>query len=127
MSSRVIYCAAVALTFVLACDELNEDFIERPSPVVSQSVTSRTPTSVIFKATAVWGNSCGRFSSATVFQIDSTYYIRVFGQEPRDAVCLTVMTTFDGMIAMSGIIPRRYTFKFWQSDTTSLDTTIVFP
>lgn len=118
-----------SLLFFLSCSLLNDqdEIVERPSAVVSQSVTTKSSSSVSFLTRASWGNSCGSFSRAEVNRVDTVVYIKIYGKEPKGATCLTVMITFEAPVTVSIPSTRTYTFKFWQSDSSSKDTTFAVP
>lgn len=127
MSRMNIYRLVILAGCLLSCEEPEKDYIERRSPVGSFTVIDRSSSGVTFDAEAWWENSCGKFSRATVDRFDSVYVIQVFGREPNNSTCLAAMTPFHAGISLSGIVPGRYIFKFWRSDSTTIDTTFVFP
>ncbi len=114
-----------SLVFVFSCSLLTDtgEFDEHLTNVLSQSVTSKSASSVSFLTRGGWGNSCGTFSRAEVNRADSVVFVKVYGKQPKDATCLTVMTSFLAPVTIN--LPSRstYTFKFWSSDSTSIDTT----
>lgn len=120
------------VTFVLGCAQSNEtndnnDMEEHLSSVVRQSVTAKTTSSVSFLTRASWGSSCGSFSRSEVVITDTIVLIKVYGKQPKDAVCLAVMITFEAPVTVNIPLARTYTFKLWQSDSSSIDTTFSVP
>jgi hypothetical protein len=126
----------VALTTVLgSCKDyegLIEDgpgevsYFEEPSPVVSQKVTEKLPLMCSFMVRATWQTNCGRFSRVQLTTTGYVYSIKVFGVQINDTTCLAVPIIFDAEFGIGLDKPGIYTFKFWRSDSTSLDTTIAF-
>jgi len=101
----------------------DDQYTERVSPVESIRMASKGASRVTFTAYASWGSSCGSYSRAEVGTTDSAFTIKIYGKEPKNAVCLAVMTTFEAPVTVFLPSPGAYTFKFWRSDSTSLDTT----
>lgn len=121
ITSILLYCFVI-----LSCDTVEQNIYKHKSPVVSFQVTSKKDHEISFMTQASWPNGCGTFSNAAVYKSDSNYKIVVYGQQEADAVCTTAFIEFDAPVNIS--ISRRgtYSFHFWQSDTTYLDTTITF-
>lgn len=124
ISPSLFFCSFVLLTLFVACDlgDTNDEKLVLPSYVHSLIVTSRAPA---FVAKASWHNGCGRFERADISRKDSIYSIRIFGSQKKNAVCTQAPIEYDAPASFSPILERgTYTFKFWRSDTTSLDTTL---
>ena len=127
MKTIFMFFSLLVFTFFLSCSKsTDEGEIDWVSPVVNQTVTTKTSSSVAFITKASWGNSCGRFSRSVVTKSDSIYSIKIFGKQPNNSVCATVMITFDAPVAVNITSSGSYTFKFWKSDSTSIDTTLIF-
>jgi len=96
------------------------------SPVLSISSLTKTTNKVSFVAKASWHNGCGSFSHFTSTKADSTFYITVYGKQPLNATCTMAFIEYNAPveIVINGL--GKYSFKFWQSDTTSVDTTLTF-
>ncbi len=127
MRSLLLYSNIVATAILFGCSNSTDegDYIEWATPVVSQEVKSKTSSLVSFTARASWGSSCGGFSRAVVAKTDSVYSIKVFGRQPKNAVCLAVMISFEAPVTINIPSPGTYSFKFWRSDSTTIDTTFI--
>ena len=125
MKTIIFYLSVSILIALGSCSSSSDqgDYFERATPVLTQTVTAKTSTIVSFLARATWGSSCGSFSRSEVARTDSVYFIKVFGRQPKDAVCLTVVISFEAPITVNIPSPGTYSFKFWKSDSTSKDTT----
>ena len=103
----------------------NGEMLTLPSPVVSVTVSQKSTTQISFLAKASWHNGCGRFAYFDSTRTGFTYSIKVFGTQPKNAVCTQAFIQFDAPVAIKIPVSGSYTFRFWRSDTTSLDTTLV--
>lgn len=106
-------------------DKADSEYMEAPSPVLSQNVATKGGASVTFMLKASWGSSCGSFSRAEVGRSGSEYTIKIYGRQLKSAVCLTVMSSYDVPLTIDLPSPGAYRFKFWQSDTSNIDTMFV--
>lgn len=109
----------------LSCDNLveNETTKRKASTLIVEKVSTNS-NSISLTAIAEWGSSCGSFSHLVVSQNNKDISITVYGKEPIDAVCLAVMSSFAAPVEIIVDSPGKYNFHFWQTDSTSLDTTI---
>jgi hypothetical protein len=80
---------------------------------------------VTFDIKAGWGNSCGRFHHADVVISDRSYYVKVYGFQKREAICATVNIQYDATIMIDVHDFGEYTFKFLESDSATIDTTVI--
>jgi hypothetical protein len=124
---RIRGCMAVLLMggIGLSCSE--DEYIVTLVPVSSISTLAKTGTGIHFAVKALGGSSCTGFSHFDVTTEESVRSIRIFSKRNKEDVCAAVITEFDaaGSIDISG--GGTYTLRFWQTDTTSLDSIIVFP
>lgn len=104
---------------------ISDDIVAR-APVLSVSVSSKSNSHVQFTAVASWHNGCGSFSHFTAVLKDSDFLITVFGKQPKDAFCTQAFIEFDAPVEITVPQSGTYRFSFWQSDSTSVDTTITF-
>jgi hypothetical protein len=105
----------------------SDEMVVEPSPVVKVEITEKSASRIRFLAKASWPNGCGSFSHVETRQNASDYSIKVFGKQPRDAICPQVIITFDAPVDFSISQAGSFTFRFWQSDLATLDTVITFP
>lgn len=131
MNSSFAVMIAAALIILGSCSHATDangndnGTIEKASSVISQSIAVKGGSSVTFTLRASWPNSCGQFSHADVGQAGSLYSIKIFGKQPADAVCAQVLSSFTTSLTIELPAPGAYRFRFWQSDTTNIDTTFV--
>ena len=124
MKTKIIIFSSILFSLVfLSCQ--NDEIISK-SPVVSVSILSTTNSKVWFSTKASWHNGCGSFSHFTSTKTDTIFNITVFGKEPKDAICTAAFIEFDAPVDIPVEESGRFTFRFWQSDSTTVDTTITF-
>jgi hypothetical protein len=111
--------------FYISCSptDTGHEFLTLRSSVGSATVTSQSTSQVTFVAKASWHNGCGRFAHADIAQNASSFFITVYGTQPKDAVCTQAFIQFDAPVIVQIPSAGTYTFKFWQTDSTSYDTT----
>ena len=123
-------CIFILSIMYLSCDSSTEDnlieIVTAKSPVYSFTVISKTSNRVSFNAKASWHNGCGRFSRFTSSIKDSSFLITVYGGQVKDAMCTQAFIQFDAPIDIDITKSGKYSFKFWSSDSTTVDTVITF-
>lgn len=110
----------------LSCQDPEESprMITAKSPVTSIVDVTRTGSIVTAWVWASWPNGCGRYSHYEIFSADSVRVITVYGQQPEGAVCTQGFIKYLTGISVPNLPPGSYTFRFWQRDSTTVDTTI---
>ena len=79
---------------------------------------------ITFDIKAGWGNSCGRFHHADVVKSDQSYYVKVYGFQTREAICLDVNIQYGATIMIDVHDLGEYTFHFLVTDSATIDTTV---
>jgi len=96
----------------------------RPYSVLDiESGERRTP--IVFRLSSSLNTPCNEFSHSDIVQNYHDILVRFFQREEKDIHCTQVGV--DTVITW-GYIPLsagQYRFHFWQSDSTSLDTTVL--
>ena len=110
----------------MGCNILDDKYIVNLSPVNSIEISNKTTNSISFIAHATWYNGCGLVDHSEVVKNGSIYSIKVYGKQKNDATCTQALITIDAVVDIKNISAGAYSFSFWKTDTTSIDTTIIF-
>jgi hypothetical protein len=116
----------LSIFILCGCDILDDQYIIKLSPVGTIDIANKSPNSILFIAHASWPNGCGSVDHSEVVKNGSNYSIKVYGKQEKDAICTQAFITIDALVNIQNISAGTYSFSFWQSDTTSVDTTIIF-
>lgn len=125
--SKYIWGIVVLLSslFFVSCEEERE--IIRRIASVDKIIGIEKTGNILFPVVwASWPNGCGRPSGNTIRQDGNTFYITMYGQQYSDEVCTQAFIRFTASAAIGGMSAGTYTFRFFQTDSTSLDTTITW-
>lgn len=98
-------------------------------PVDSIAVGQVNGSGAGFIARVGWRNACGEFSHNVITRDGNTFTVTVIGKEyisPATA-CAQVETSFSAPVSVPLPGPGTYTFRFWRTDSTTLDTTLTAP
>ena len=107
-----------------SCTNFEEDEIKRPIPVDSISVNNITNLSVDFTASIFCGSLCWKNTYFEKRISGSEVFIKTFAVLDGSSVCPAVCVDYQTPINISLISAGSYTFHFWRSDTSSIDTTL---
>lgn len=110
---------------VSACSILDDDELRRPIPVDSISVNS-TSLNAEFTAIIFCGSYCWKSTYFEKSISGSDVFIKTFAVSDGSSVCPDVCVEYQTPINISLPMSGNYTFHFWKSDTSSIDTTIAF-
>ena len=116
----------IAVLFVSACSVFEDDEIRRPFPVDSISVNSISNLTANFTAVSFCGSYCWKETYFEKSISGSDVFIKTFAVSDGSAVCPQVCVEHQTSIIISLPGSGSYTFHFWKSDTSSIDTTLVF-
>jgi hypothetical protein len=116
----------LTIYFISGCDIFEDEYIVKLSPVGTIDIANKSTNSIIFIAHASWPNGCGMVDHSEVVKNGTTYFIKVFGTQKKDAICTQALITIDALVNIKYIPIGTYSFSFWQSDTTFVDTTLIF-
>jgi hypothetical protein len=122
-----LFCFVSMLFFFCSFPNEKSENVIHVSPVTSINNVIVRQENITFNIRARWPNSGGNYSHSEINKLDSYYYIKIYGYEPSDAVCLPVLSSFECIVNIGIENSGKYHFSFWQSDTSSLDTTINVP
>ncbi len=94
--------------------------------VDSIEVISHAERSTRIAVTGNWRNTCGEVSRFESRRDGDDYLIRMYGEQPKGAVCGHAITPITGEWDVEPPEAGTYTFRFWQNEDASLDTTLTF-
>jgi hypothetical protein len=123
--NRSAFFMVLLLALFAACDfgQSDDEVVTLPSPVRFVRVTNDSALTLTLVAKASWHNGCGHFGRAEVTRNGLVYSIKVFGSQKKNAVCTQAFIEYDAPVSFM-LEAGTYTFKFWRSDTSSVDTTL---
>lgn len=110
---------------ISACSIFKDDEIRRPFPVDSISVNSVSNLKANFTAVSFCGSYCWKETYFEKSISGGDVFIKTFAVLDGSTVCPQVCVEYQTPIDISLPTSGSYTFHFWKSDTSSIDTTIV--
>lgn len=79
-----------------------------------------------FTVSSTFGDDCWEFSRFYIIPSGSDVYVTPYAKHlVKRLTCATVMTDVSGEGRFTPRVPGEYRFRFWQSDTLSLDYTVI--
>jgi hypothetical protein len=108
-----------------SCTIFEDDEITRQIPVDSISVNNISNLSVDFTASIFCGSMCWKNTYFEKRISGSDVFIKTFAVSDESSVCPAVCVDYQTTINISLISAGSYTFHFWRSDTSSIDTTLI--
>ena len=129
-TSSAVLVALVAFSLLLSgCSSVGDDTSETivdPVGIAKIDSVSQKDRSVWIRVRGSWPNGCGTFSRMKSSQDGRSYRIKMYGEQPRGAFCTTNFVPVFGEWETTVPEAGTYTFRFWQTDSTTLDTTLTF-
>lgn len=120
MKKIIILLSAIA---IYSCSVFEENKINHPIPVDSISVKN-TSLNAEFTAIILCGSYCWENTYFEKSISGSDVFIKTFAVSDGSAVCPQVCVEYQTPINISLPMSGNYTFHFWKTDTSSIDTTI---
>ncbi|HRN27943.1 MAG: hypothetical protein IT276_05230 [Ignavibacteriaceae bacterium] len=118
--------AFLLTALISACSIFDDgDELRRPIPVDSISVNS-TSLNAEFTATIFCGSYCWKSTYFEKSISGGDVFIKTFAVSDGSSVCPDVCVEYQTPINVPLPMSGNYTFHFWRSDTSSIDTTIAF-
>ena len=108
-----------------SCTIFEDDEIKRPIPIDSISVNNISNLSVDFTASIFCGSMCWKHTYFEKRISGSDVFIKTFAVSDRSSVCPAVCVDYQTPINISLQSTGSYTFHFWKSDTSSIDTALL--
>lgn len=119
-----IFLIILMTTILSSCSLFEEDDITRQIPVDSISVNSTSGLRGNFTALIACGSMCWKETYFEGSVSDDDVFIKTFAVTDGSAVCPAVCVETEIPISIKLQVPGSYTFHFWKSDSTSIDTTL---
>jgi hypothetical protein len=114
------------LSIILSsCNIFVDGEIKRLIPVVSISVNNILNLPVDFTASIFCGSMCWKHTYFEKRISGSDVFIKTFAVSDRSSVCPAVCIDYQTPINISLQSTGSYTFHFWKSDTSSIDTALL--
>lgn len=79
---------------------------------------------ILFELDSAFNSPCNEYSHAELKQNANDIYVKFYQRRDKSTICATVMVPTQISWSYTPLMPGDYRFHFWQSDTTSLDTTV---
>jgi hypothetical protein len=102
-----------------------EDDITSPIPVDSISVNNTSSLTADFTATIYCGSYCWKKTYFEKSISGNNVFIKTFAISEGSSVCPAVCVEYQIPINIDLQTSGSYTFHFWKSDSTSIDTTLI--
>jgi len=109
---------------ISSCSVFEEDDITRTIPVDSVFVNNTSNLTAEFTAKIYCGSYCWKNTCFEKSIDGNNVFIKTFAVTDGSAVCPAVCVETEIPISILLMIPGSYTFHFWKSDSTSIDTTL---
>jgi len=120
------YLAFLFLTALLSsCSGFEEDEIIYTMPVDSISVKSISNLTIAFTASNFCGSLCWERTYFEKRIKGTEIFIKTFAVETPSGVCPDVCVYTETPVIITLLFAGSYTFHFWKSDTSSIDTTLI--
>lgn len=108
-----------------SCSVFEEEDITRPIPVDSISVNSTSNLTADFTATIFCGSYCWKNTYFEKSINGNNVFIKTFAVSEESSVCPDVCVEYQTPINIALPASGSYTFHFWKSNTSSIDTTLI--
>lgn len=120
-----IFSILLLVTTLSACSLFEEDDITRQIQVDSISVNNISNLTAEFTAIIYCGSYCWKNTYFEKSINGNNVFIKTFAVSDGSAVCPAVCVETEIPISIKLLVPGSYTFHFWKSDTSSIDTTLI--
>ncbi|MBE0551451.1 MAG: hypothetical protein IH619_03640 [Ignavibacterium sp.] len=113
------------LLVLSSCSVFEEDDITRPIPVDSVFVNNSSNLTAEFTAKIYCGSYCWKNTYFEKSILGNNVFIKTFAVSEGSSVCPAVCVEYQTLINIVLPASGSYTFHFWKSDSTSIDTTLI--
>lgn len=108
-----------------SCTMFEEDEIIHPIPTDSISVNNTSNLTADITATIFCGSYCWKNTYFEKNINGNNVFIKTFVVSDESTVCPAVCIEYQTPISITLPVSGSYTFHFWRSDTSSIDTTLI--
>ncbi len=116
----------ILLTTILSsCSVFEDDDIIRPVPMDSVFVNNTSNLTADFTAKIYCGSYCWKKTYFEKSINSNNVFIKTFAVLDESSVCPAVCVEYQIPINITLPVSGSYTFHFWKSDTSSIDTTLI--
>lgn len=124
----IIACFLTAVSALSGCSIFGDGTDWIYSPMYPDSLTisgsMRVNDSILFELDSFLSTPCDEYSHAELKRDANDIYVRFYQRRDKSTMCITVIVPTQISWSYTPLMPGDYRFHFWQSDTTSLDTTV---
>lgn len=113
------------ITILSSCSVFEEDDIIQPIPIDSVFVNNTSNLTAEFIAKIYCGSYCWKNTYYEKSINGNNVFIKTFVISDGSSVCPAVCVEYQIPINIVLSVSGSYTFHFWKSDTSSIDTTII--
>lgn len=128
MNKIIPLASIVFLTFNNSClfEPDEKEYIQGPFCVDSVKVTQIEDRNVTFECIGWTGDPCWEHDHTEIDCQNPDYFVQIFVKRDKSLICPQVISKMTIPVSITVGQDTSYTFHFWQTDSTSLDTTITF-
>lgn len=120
-----IFSILLLVTTLSACSLFEEDDITRPVSIDLIIVNNNAGLRCNFTAIPNCGSMCWKDTYDKSIISGQDVYIKAFSVSDGSASCSDACVETEIPISIQLKVPGSYTFHFWKSDTSSIDTTLI--
>jgi len=121
---KVLVFLVFSVIFFSCDNAVESNYSEPKAGIIRVENVTIESNKILLTAIASWSNGCGKYSHYTASLTDNDIAVTVYGQNPTESACPTVMIEFEAPIEVVIDGTGEYNFSFWQTDSTTFDTTI---
>jgi hypothetical protein len=120
-----IFSILLLITTLSSCSVFEEDDITYPIPIDSVFVNNTSNLTAEFTAKIYCGSYCWKNTYFEKSILGNNVFIKTFAVSDGSSVCPAVCVEYQTLINIVLPASGSYTFHFWRSDTSSIDTTLI--
>jgi hypothetical protein len=126
MEHKMKFLFFLLAAFVISsCSEFEDDEITYTIPVDSISVKNISKLKAEFMASNFCGSMCWEKTYFEKIIIGNDVFIKTFAVADGSTACPAVCVYTETQVSIMPLSVGSYTFHFWKSNTSSIDTTLI--